>query len=993
MPHDMIDEYFNIYNQSVKQYGKKTCVLYACGSFYEVYKIDNNNETIGNADIISEIIRCDFSNKNKSKRSEEGSSRAFPDFCGFGTAYLPKYLPPLLENDYTVVIVDQLEQGSEKRGKLVKRGVVAVHSPCLKGCDLETFNDTDSYLLGVSLEIVVSKTKNVKNVVIYSVCSVNNTTNKIEITENIIELEENEFRNALEDLGKVLSRYNTRSLRLFYLSESTESTEYDIYSRSLKKYLDEQSSIGNYIYMIDYIQKDSKMYRDYCKRQYKNEYFKRIYKHIDFGLLDPLEYLNLHDKDISSLNFMFVLDFIAKHDLKYVNNLQLPVIINETSNLVLELNTLQQLNLLPNKLVIKDKITSVFDVIDHTCSAIGRRHLKNLLSKPFRNKDIIQFRYDISNRIRSLDENKFKELEKLLSTCIDFDRLHRKMGLEALHPYEFEKLDLSYTKITNLFDFVKVDDTLSKLIPDNVVLKSFAEYITDYKNTFDLHDMKRISLNTTREDFVSFFNTGIFSDLDKIQSDIIAIETDIEKLRKKIDDAINDNKSQTQMVKLGFTENDGYYFTCTKIRYQKLVKEYKDTTFNAKQTSNMCKFSNDDLTKLSNTLINTRELLLKKVKLHYISKLQRYYQEYNTVFTSLSRFIETLDVTFSNVKCSKKYNYCEPKIVSGNESLLQSEQMRHPIIELINNDTEYVPNNVVLNNDSLGMLVYGLNSSGKSSLLRSVGVCVVLAQCGLYVPCKSFSFTPFHTIISQVDLSDNLFANKSSFTSEMCGLKRILTCTGPNTLVLSDELCRGTEINSSCAIVATTLLHLVENKSKFFFTTHLHNLTQIEDISNENKINICHLKVETKDDTIIFERTLTPGSGSELYGLEVCKSIIQNSDFIDRAFKIRNSVVSNQTRVIDTGRSRYNKKKIVDHCQVCGHKPKRGEIPLDTHHINEQKDCDERGFVNDKHFHKNKLYNLVSLCKKCHQKIDTGELVITGYRSSTSGTFLDYTLN
>ena len=384
MPHDMIDEYFDIYNQSIKQYGEKTCVLYACGSFYEVYKIENNTETIGNADIVSEIIRCDFSNKNKSKRSEEGSSRAFPDFCGFGTAYLPKYLPPLLENDYTVVIVDQLEQANERRGKLVKRGIVAVHSPCLKACDLETFNDTDSYLLGVSLEIVLPKSKNFDNVVIYSVCSVNNTTNTIEITENIIQCKENEFRNALEDLGKVLSRYNTKTLRLFYLSDFTES---DIYSRALIKYLDEQSSINNYIYKIDHIQKDSKIYIDYCKRQYKNEYFKRIYKHIDFGLVDPLEYLNLHDKDISSLNFMFVLDFIAKHDLKYVNNLQLPVIINETSNLVLELNTLQQLNLLPNRLVTNNKITSVFDVINHTCTAIGRRHLKNLLTKPL-NKSI-----------------------------------------------------------------------------------------------------------------------------------------------------------------------------------------------------------------------------------------------------------------------------------------------------------------------------------------------------------------------------------------------------------------------------------------------------------------------------------------------------------------------------------------------------------------------------------------------------------------------------
>ena len=122
MPHDMIDEYFDIYNQSIKQYGEKTCVLYACGSFYEVYKIENNTETIGNADIVSEIIRCDFSNKNKSKRSEEGSSRAFPDFCGFGTAYLPKYLPPAHGFDSYVGIPYPNDHGPERLGNTGSRG-------------------------------------------------------------------------------------------------------------------------------------------------------------------------------------------------------------------------------------------------------------------------------------------------------------------------------------------------------------------------------------------------------------------------------------------------------------------------------------------------------------------------------------------------------------------------------------------------------------------------------------------------------------------------------------------------------------------------------------------------------------------------------------------------------------------------------------------------------------------------------------------------------
>jgi DNA mismatch repair protein MutS len=311
--------------------------------------------------------------------------------------------------------------------------------------------------------------------------------------------------------------------------------------------------------------------------------------------------------------------------------------------------------------------------------------------------------------------------------------------------------------------------------------------------------------------------------------------------------------------------------------------------------------------------------------MHYTSKLQNYSQKFYKVFTELSQFIAIIDVSLSNMKCARRNNYCKPNVIDNQDSFIIAEQLRHPIIELINNDTEYIPNDITLSNESLGMLVYGLNSSGKSSLLRAIGVCIVLAQSGLYTPCKNLEYAPFNTIISQVDLSDNLFANKSSFTSEMCGLKKILSCSGKNTLVLSDELCRGTEVNSSCAIVVSTLLNLVEKDTKFFFTTHLHDLPKIPQISSEQRINVCHLSVETKESTIIFERRLKPGSGSDLYGLEVCKSIIQDSNFIDIAFKIRNHIISNNTNIIDKKRSRYNKKKITDECQVCNYKPKRGQ--------------------------------------------------------------------
>lgn len=983
MPHDMIDEYFEIYNNSIREYGERTCVFYACGSFYEVYRIENKNETIGNANIIAEIIRCDFSNKNKSRRSEEGSTRAFPDFCGFGIPYLPKYLTPLLENNYTVVIVDQLESSSERKGKLVKRGIVAVHSPCLKGSDFETYLDTEFNFLNIFFEIIDPNPKTNRNgVLLYSVCSLNNTTNTIEINENVIEFKSNEFRICLDDVNKILSRYNTKEIRSYIISESCSD-----YTNTFKKFFEEM----HITYKLNVIESDNNTFKEYSKRSIQTEYFKKIYKHINFGLINPLEYLSLLDKPLSTINFMYLIDFMAAHDLKYTTNLSIPKIIKESLNLTLELNTIHQLNILPQHTATNNKISSIFDVVNYTITSIGRRHLKQTLTKPFRDAVSINFRYNLTEEL--INNFNVKAIETHLSNIIDFDRLHRKMGLGELHPYEFERLHNTYINIMNLFDTLTNTKYLKSTIPKDNVLQSFSEYISDYKVSFNLLEMKRIGLNTSKEEFVNFFNNNIVSDLDKIQQDIHLLETSIETLRRSFDDILNEKNKGVQMVKLGFTDNDGYFFTCTKIRYQKLLKDCKDENFTMRSTSNMCKFHTDDLTTLSNRLIATRELLVKKVKLHYINKLQSYSNKYYDVFTELSQFVAIIDVSLSNMKCAKRNNYCRPNVDDNEDSFFIAKQLRHPIIELINNDTEYIPNDITLTKDSLGMLVYGLNSSGKSSLLRSIGVCLILAQSGLYTPCKTFNYAPFHTIISQVDLADNLFANKSSFTSEMCGLKRILHCAGKNTLVLSDELCRGTEVNSSCAIVVSTLLNLINKDTKFFFTTHLHDLPKIPQISCEPRINVCHLSVETIESTIIFERCLKPGSGSDLYGLEVCKSIIQDSTFIDLAFNIRNYIISNDTNIIDTKRSRYNKKKITDNCQVCGYKPKRGQVPLDTHHINEQKNCDESGFVNDKHFHKNKIYNLVSLCKSCHLKIDTGELVIRGYKSSTSGVVLDYNLN
>ena len=290
------------------------------------------------------------------------------------------------------------------------------------------------------------------------------------------------------------------------------------------------------------------------------------------------------------------------------------------------------------------------------------------------------------------------------------------------------------------------------------------------------------------------------------------------------------------------------------------------------------------------------------------------------------------------------------------------------------------------------MILYALNACGKSSLLRSVGLSVIMAQCGMYVPCSRFVYSPFSTIVSQVELSDNLWKGQSSFKYEMIGLRKILKIADSKTLVLSDELTKGTEAVSATSIFASAALELSKRNCKFIFTTHLTDVAKLQEIQNDRGIMICHLNVEFNDSEIVFGRKLKPGPCDELYGLEVAKAIGLESTFIENAFAIRNKMVNRSEKLVSTRRSRYNSKKILDSCEICEWKPlKNTDIPLDCHHIKFQCTANDQNFTG--HYHKDSLYNLVTLCKMCHIKVHSGDIDINGYQQTTNGVKLDYSIN
>lgn len=930
-----VEEYFKFYTNAVKEYGIKTCVLYELGSFFEVYQVD----TMGNADVIGNILNIAYTRKDKKKPC----SMTCPNFVGFGTAYVSKYLRVLLEHEYTVVIVEQLPGANGPSGNK-QRGITAVHSPAIYNEDIVLAGSNNKTNL---TSLMIEK---IDNIYVYSICSVNNITNNIDI-----------FESSTERLNEIdLFKYFSKELNIYPIGPIS---------------IDDFECFGPHK-----VHEYPDLYKEYSKIDFQNEYFKKVYLHVNFSLLTPVDYMGLGSFPLSIINFMYTIDYIARHDLKYTKGLALPSILQNTDNLVLELDTLVQLNILGGK-------NSVFDIIDYTSTVIGKRCLKKLLSNPLKNVDDINNRTIISKCIKDIG---YKNFSSIMKKILDIERLHRRMSLGSLTFIEFEKLHQNYLLIIQMFDLVCTSDILTETLNINAreTRISLQEYIKEYTETFNI---ELVETTTAEDESINYFKHGVETELDILEDSIKKSEEEMNKLCLYYNNILNKGKD---CIKIAYTDSDSYYLTCTKTRFALLTKslgESEAAKLSTRNTSSIVKIFTHELNNLSRELLLNKKEFSKKLKENYLLKLDSYYKKYNTLFKDLVYFIETIDVYKSNVECSVKNNYTSPIIVgTGNkdgndgedeESYINAKAMRHAIVEKCSKTT-YIPNDITFDKDKPGLLLYAINNSGKTTFLRAVGICIILAQCGFDVPCESFEYYPFNTLISQVNFADNLWEGKGSFLSESIGIDKILQCSGKNTMCIADELCKTTESYSAIGMVGSCILQLMKSNTKFFFTTHFHELVELPELRGTR---ICHLSISKGvDGSWIFNRLLQEGSGSDLYGLEICKGIIKNQKFIDDAFIIRNRLLKTKTSILSTKKSRYNSKKITDKCQVCKYSPmSKKDIPLEEHHIKFQCSADSNNFI--KHQHKNDVNNLITLCRECHQKVHKKEILIDDYIYTTNG--------
>jgi DNA mismatch repair ATPase MutS len=250
-----------------------------------------------------------------------------------------------------------------------------------------------------------------------------------------------------------------------------------------------------------------------------------------------------------------------------------------------------------------------------------------------------------------------------------------------------------------------------------------------------------------------------------------------------------------------------------------------------------------------------------------------------------------------------------------------------------------------------------------STLMKSVGVAVLMAQSGMYVPASSIEMTPIHSLFTKIGSRDNIWKGHSTFITEMSELKHILDRSSSSSLILCDELTSGTETFSATGIVASTLMHLIDKKSLFILTTHLHTLKTLPEVVGEKRLKIMHLGMEynASEKRLVFDRVLREGMGRSVYGLEIAEYLGFSQGFIQKAYAFRSQLDIHDTSVVPTRRSRYNRKKWVDKCARCG-----ATKNLHTHHILPQALASEDGYIGV--HHKDVVHNLMILCRECHEK-------------------------
>ena len=356
----------------------------------------------------------------------------------------------------------------------------------------------------------------------------------------------------------------------------------------------------------------------------------------------------------------------------------------------------------------------------------------------------------------------------------------------------------------------------------------------------------------------------------------------------------------------------------------------------------------------------------------------------------LEEWVSSVDCMMSFAETAASQGWIFPTVLEGSTGAVSVRGLRHPLIQAQKTRSQLVSHDLDLGGKPAtqptatagqhyrGMLLYGINASGKSSLMKALGLAVLLAQIGSAVPAQSMTVTPYSAISTRILNQDNLWAGLSSFAVEMSELRTILTAADARTLVLGDELCSGTESVSATALVAAGIQCLLGAGSSFVLATHLHDLMKLPAITEAAALRIAHLRVhyDAVADVLVYDRTLSAGAGASNYGLTVAKALHMPPALLEAAYGFRRTLLGEVPRETNS----YNADVLMRACEVCGSSLARD---IEVHHIQEQHVASDKFNADGTALHG--LRNLVAVCQSCHDAHHAGAITIGMVKDTSAG--------
>ena len=582
-------------------------------------------------------------------------------------------------------------------------------------------------------------------------------------------------------------------------------------------------------------------------------------------------YQNISDaRIVNSIKLLlYYLDVLQKRNLSHFQEV---VIKEKEQYLEMDIHTKRNLEL-TECLRTKERTYSLLWLLDNTKTAMGSRKLKYFIENPLLDINKINKRYDIVSKL--LEEFILaEELRNDLYEVYDLERLCGKLSFGSANGKDLLQLKASLKVLPS------IKEKLEKI--------GFYEKITTMSDLYDLLEKSIYEEppNTIKEGYL--IKDGYSSELDELKDlsrggkDFISRFETEERERTGI-----------KGLKVGFNKVFGYYIEISK-SYLNMVTD--DMGYIRKQTLANCERFINPILKEKEDLILSSEDKIINLEYNLFIEIRDKCKEYIPELQRTAKVISEIDVLSSFALVSEKYNYIRPIITTGNE--IKVLNSRHPVVERVLKGEEYVPNDIVMDNNTDILLITGPNMAVKTTYMRQLGIIAIMAQIGCFVPAEEATLPIFDKIFTRIGASDDLVSGESTFMVEMMEASRAIKYATRNSLILFDELGRGTATFDGMSL-AQAILEYVANKikCKTLFSTHYHELTDMEKtIPNlKNK----HVSAVEENGNITFLHKVKDGSVDKSYGINVAKLAGLPDEVIDRASGILN-IYENKEKKTDT---------------------------------------------------------------------------------------------